>query len=275
MTCSFINPKRKCMKTIISTLIIALGFYSILLSTSILWKISVNEKEIATENVYLLDYLKQKHLKEKPDCNFNKEVCLKEYSSMNYEKKKHYSIVLIGGLVLLISGVILFFYSKKKILEFKTKREFFLFRLAEVTIHTLYWLMIGLLYFTIQMLVKKEVSGCVIDSMFIFYAAGLTGFYIAYFYLTDEFMKNKKMTKWFIGCFFTVLIGFILAYVVPFFSMLIHTPNSLSNPAFFIGFLYLSFFVVANVVVGTIFRGFFNWIKIIYSLQLETQNELQ
>ena len=49
----------------------------------------------------------------------------------------------------------------------------------------------------------------------------------------------------------------------------------LSNPAFFIGFLYLSFFVVANIVVGTIFRGFFNWIKIIYSLQLETENELQ
>lgn len=264
------------MKTIISTIIITLGFYSILLSTSILWKISVNEKEIKTENVYLLDYLKQKHLKEKPNCDFNKEICLKEYSSMNYEKKKHYSIVLISGLVLLISGVVLFFNSKKnKTLKFKTKRECFLFRLAEVTIHTFYWLMIGLLYFTIQMLVKKEVSGCVIDSMFIFYAAGLTGFYIAYYYLTDEFLKNKKMTKWFIGCFFSVLIGFILAYVVPFFSMLIHTPNSLSNPAFFIGFLYLSFFVVANIVVGTIFKGFFNWIKIVYSLQIETQNELQ
>lgn len=263
------------MKTIISTIIIALGFYTILFSTSILWKVSVNEKEIATENVYLLDYLKQKHLKENPNCDFNKGTCLKEYSTKNGEKKKNYSIVLIIGIMVLFSGIIVSFFSKKnKISEFKRIKERILFRLAEITIHTFYWLMIGLLYFTIQILVKKEVSSCVIDSMFLFYSSGLTGFYISYYYLTDKFLKNKKMIKWLIGCFVSIILGFILAYVVPFFSTIISTPNSLSNPAFFIGFIYLAFFVSTNIIIGTIFKGFFNWIKIVYRLQIEIQNEL-
>ena len=263
------------MKTIITTIIIVLGLYTILFSMKILWKVSVNEKEIATENVYLLDYLKQNELKEKPECDFNKETCLKEYSIKNEKKKRDYSIVLIAGIIVFVSGIILLLYnSKNRNSKFKNIKELALFRLTEMTIHAIYWFMIGLLYYAMQMLVKKEVSGCVVDSMFIFYVSGLTGFYMAYYYLTDIFLKNKKMIKWFIGCFFSVLIGFILAYVVPFFSMLIHTPNSLSNPAFFIGFLYLSFFVVANIVVGTIFKGFFNWIKIVYNLQIETQNEL-
>jgi len=95
--------------------------------------------------------------------------------------------------------------------------------------------------------------------MFIFYVSvsGLTGFYMAYFYLTDKFLKNKKLIKWFVGCFISVLIGFALAYLIPFFSILIYTPNFLSNPSFYTGFLYLTFFVVVNVVVGTIFKGFF------------------
>ena len=253
------------MKTILSTIIIVLGLYVILFSTKILWRVAVSEKEIETENSYLLDYLKQKSLKEKPACNFNKETCLKEYSIKNETKKKDYSIVLIAGIVVFISGIIFHFYnSKNRILKLQNIKGLVLFRLTELTIHSIYWFMIGLLYFAMQMLIKKEISGCVVDSMFIFYVSGLTGFYMAYFYLTDKLLKNKKMIKWLAGCFVTIILGFILAYVVPYIHMLIATPNSLSNQAFLIGFFYLAFFVFANIAVGTIFKGFFNWIKIIY-----------
>ena len=262
------------MKTIITTIIIVLGLYTILFSTKILWKASVNEKEIATENVYLLDYLKQNELKEKPECNFNKETCLKEYSIKNEKKKEDYSIVLIAGIIVFVSGIILLLYnSKNRNSEFKNMMELALFRLTEMTIHAIYWFMIGLLYFAMQMLIKKEVSGCVVDSMFIFYVSGLTGFYMAYYYLTDMFLKNKKMIKWLAGCFVTIILGFFLAYVIPYISFLISTPNSLSNLAFFIGFIYLAFFVTANIIVGTIFKGFFNWIKIVYSPQIQTPND--
>jgi len=254
------------MKTIISTIIIVLGLYVILFSTKILWKVAVNEKEIATENSYLLDYLKQKSLKEKPECDFNKETCLKEYSIKNEIKKKDYSILLIAGIIVFIMGIIFHHYNNNnnRILKFQNIKGVVLFRLTELTIHSIYWFMIGLLYFAIQMLIKKEVSGCVVDSMFIFYVSGLTGFYTAYNYLTDKLLKNKKMIKWLVGCFVTIILGFILAYVVPYIHMLIATPNSLSNQAFFIGFFYLAFFVFANIAVGTIFKGFFNWIKIVY-----------
>src|ERR1035437_4162742 len=148
------------MKTIITTIIIVLGLYTILFSTKILWKASVNEKEIATENVYLLDYLKLKELKEKPECDFNKETCLKEYSIKNEKQKNDYSIVLIAGIIVLISGIILLLYNRKnRISEYKNTKELALFRLTEMTIHTIYWFMIGLLYFAMQMLIKKEVSG--------------------------------------------------------------------------------------------------------------------
>jgi hypothetical protein len=263
------------MKTIISTIIIAIGFYLILFSTRVLWRVSVFENDIATENAYLIDCLKKEHMKEKPNCVFNKEICLKENLSAIYEKKKHFSTLLIGSLIVLISGVTLYFYSKKnQIPQFSTQRACFLFRFTEITINTFYWLIIGLLYFTIQMLVKKEISVCVIDSMFIFYAAGLTGFYIAYFYLTDRFLKNKMITKWLVGCLLTIVLGFILSYLIPYFSTIISTPNSLSNTAFLMGFSYLSFFVAANIIVGTIFKGFFNWIKNTFCMQIGTQNVL-
>lgn len=263
------------MKTTISEIIIAFGFYIILLSTSSLWTISVNQKEIAKGNVYMLDYLKQKHLKEKPNCDFNKEICVKEFYAEIKTKSRNYSIVMLVGILMFISGVILVYKTRtNKLLKFNSKKDLILFRLAEVFLNLSYWFLIGLLYFTLQMIVKKEVSACVTQSMFIFYASGLTGFYAAYFYLTDKYLKKKNIIKWFVGCFLAIILGFILAYVVPYIQMIISTPNSLSNQAFFIGFLYLAFFVGANIVVGTIFKGFFNWIKIVYSLQTETQNNL-
>lgn len=263
------------MKTIIPTIIIVIGLYTILYSTKILWKASVNEKEIATENVYLLDYLKQNELKEKPECDFNKETCLKEYSIKNEKERKDYSIILIAGIIVFVTGILLLLYNRKKInAKLINIKELVLFRLIEMAIHAVYWFMIGLLYFTLQMLVKKEISGCVVDSMFIFYVSGLTGFYMAYYYLTDMFLKNKKMTKWLAGSFVTIILGFILSYFIPYISFLISTPNSLSNLAFFIGFTYLAFFVTANIIVGTIFRGFFNWIMIVFNTQIQTPNDI-
>ena len=263
------------MKTTISEIIIALGFYIILLSSTSLWTISANQEEIARGNVYMLDYLKQKHLKGKPNCDFNKEICVIEFSTEMKIKSRNYLIVMSVGVLMFISGIILIYMSRKnKLLKFKSKKNLILFRLAEVTLNLIYWILIGLLYFTLQIIIKKEVSSCVTQSMFIFYASGLTGFYAAYFYLTDKYLKNKNTLMWFVGCFLTIILGFVLAYVVPDFKMIISTPNSLSNQAFFNGFLYLAFFVVANIVVGTVFKGFFNWIKIVYSLQTETPNDL-
>lgn len=255
------------MKKVVSTIFFVLGLYLVMYSGRTLWKVWLDEQDIATEKVSLIDSLKFKHEKEKPHTTFDVKCDLKEYATTCQTRKAHHSIVLTIGMVLLAFGLTMLIYSNRAQLAlWLTRKKYLLYGLSAIVLHSLYWLMIGLLYFSLQMLVKKEVSNCVVDSMFLFYISGLSGFYIAYFYLTDKFLKPGKLFKWFIGCLLSIFIGFFLAYMLPYLSWLIRTPHSLSNISFYIGFLYMAFFVVANVVIGTIFKGFFHWIKLTFGL---------
>ncbi|ADQ79159.1 hypothetical protein Palpr_1010 [Paludibacter propionicigenes WB4] len=262
------------MKKVVSTIFIVLGLYLVMYSGRTLWKVWLDEQDIAAEKVSMADFLKIKHEKEKPNTAFDMKYDLKKYVTTCQTAKARHSIFLTIGLALLVAGLTILVHSNRtQLTMWLTKKEYLQYGFAAIVLHSLYWFMIGLLYFSLQMLVKKEVSGCVVDSMFLFYVSGLSGFYIAYFYLTDKFLKPGKLFKWFIGCLLSIFIGFFLAYMLPYLSWLIRTPHSLSNISFYIGFLYMAFFVVANVVIGTIFKGFFNWIKIAFGLHNVTNAE--
>lgn len=248
------------MKKIIGFLIIGIGLYLVLFSG---WRIIRNSY---LDKNWVVECEKRDFLKQNTDGIFDSEACITKIESNIIESETVFTNLLFVGLGLLLGGLIFFHRIIFTLFSETIKNKLLIIKAIEIFTNLSYWLLIGLVYMVMQLTAKGKISSCVVDSMFIFYIAGLTGFYSAYLILTNKYLINKELLKWIKGAMYSMLIGSLLAYFIPFYykDILKLSIFTFFNLAFIQGFILMIFFIFANIMIGTIFKGFFNWIDTIF-----------
>jgi hypothetical protein len=243
------------MKKVILSILMIFSLYLMLYSTRILLRYAVIDKKDH------IGYMKQNEFKNNPNCHFNEKLCLLNLDKKIKNNTQFHSTAFGFGSVLFLVSLFLYFRLQYSGINILANKRVIVIRFLEGIIHIGYWLLIGLLYFVMQMMVKHTVSGCVIDSMFMFYVAGFTGFYSSYFYLTNKYLATFKFWRYILLCVPVILFASILAYFIPFYGKDIANlkAESFTNPVFFQGFILMAFFIFANITMGSIVKGFINW----------------
>lgn len=243
------------MKKHFLTILMIFGIYILLYSLRILLKdVVIDKKEYVS-------FKRKNELKEDKSCHFNEKLCLLNLDKKIKNNTKYYSIALGFGSILFLVSLFLYLRLQYVGINILANKRVIIVRFIEVIVNIGYWAVIGFLYFAMQMIVKQSVSGCVIESMFVFYISGFVGFYSSYFYLTNKYLALFYFGKYFLMCFLVILFAFLLGYFIPFCikDIVNLKMESFTNPMFFQGFNLMVFFIFANILMGSIVKGFINW----------------
>lgn len=238
------------------TILMIFGIYILLYSLRILLlDVVIDQKEYVS-------YKRNDEFKKDKNCRFNEKRCLQNLDIQIKNNTKVYSIAFGIGCILLVASLFWYLRLQYAGINILAKKRVIIVRFIEVIVNIGYWSVIGFLFFAMQMLVKQRVSGCVIESMFLFYISGFVGFYCSYFYLTNKYLALFYFGKYLLMCFLVILFVFLLGYFIPFCikDIVNLKMESFTNPMFFQGFNLMVFFIFANILMGSIVKGFINWL---------------